>query len=238
MIQLKNVTKVYNVRKNGHGFKGLFFPKYHDLFALININLEIKQGEFVSLLGSNGAGKTTLVKLICGLIQPTKGDIYINGGEVGENQHKVGLMLNSSIIYHRMTGYDNLEFFAKLYNIYDFDKRIKELSSFFEMKPWIGDLVENYSAGMKTKLAIARAIIHDPEILLLDEPTIGLDIRSSEEVRNKIKILKKTTVLCTHNLANAKSLSDRLILLNKGSIVKEATPDEDIKKHFMVEKFL
>ena len=128
-----------------------------------------------------------------------------------------------------MTGYDNLKYYARLYNVNNYDKKIKELCSFLGIKKWLNDYVEHYSSGMKSKLALARALIHDPDILLLDEPTLGLDPNISLEVREKIKKLGKTIVLTTHYLEEAEQLSDKIVILNKGKLVIDK-PIKEFKK--------
>ncbi|MBU4274302.1 ABC transporter ATP-binding protein [Patescibacteria group bacterium] len=227
MIQIKNLTKTYLIKKRDRGFS---FGRPKRFFnALDDINLEIKEGEVFGLLGPNGAGKTTLIKIISGLLQPTSGWVKIDNKPVEEVRGKIGLMLGYTMIYYRITGYDNLEYFARLYNVKNFKSRIKELAEFLGLENWLDEYVEHYSTGMKSKLALARALIHNPDILLLDEPTLGLDPHIAIDVRKKIKQMKKTIILTTHYMEEADQLSDRIGFLNQGKLIKVGTP-QDLKQ--------
>jgi ABC-2 type transport system ATP-binding protein len=135
-------------------------------------------------------------------------------------------MLGYEMIYYRMTGYDNLKYFAKIYGVKGFEKRIKELSHFLELDDFLYDFVENYSIGMKSKLALARSLINDPKILFLDEPTLGLDVNISDKIRDYIKSLTRTVIITTHYLEEAKELCGRIALMNKGRIEKIFQKDE------------
>jgi len=236
MIEIKNLTKLFKVKKKGHGiFGNILFPKYETFKAVDNVSFNIKKGAILGLLGPNGAGKTTIIKILCGLMQPTSGYALINGKPAEKQQKKIGLVLGPTMIYHRMTGYDNLEYYAKLYGVNDIDKKINELCDEFGIKNWLDEYVEHYSIGMKVKLTLIRALLHDPEILILDEPTLGLDIKTSEELRKKILNLNKTILLTTHYLEEAKKLSDKIIILKKGQISKiiEDPKNVNIKEVFL-----
>ncbi|MFH1836180.1 MAG: ABC transporter ATP-binding protein [Methanobacteriota archaeon] len=195
--------------------------------AVDDVSLTLKEGEIFGLLGPNGAGKTTLMKMVCGLIQPTRGSILIDESPIERNLARVGLMLGSTIIYYRLSGYDNLEYFAKLYGVRNIEGRIAELSNFLGLDGFLNEYVEIYSEGMKTKLALARALIHDPDILLLDEPTLGLDPKISSQMREKVIELRgrgKTILLTTHYMDEAEFLCDRVGFLNKGSLIRVDSP--------------
>jgi len=238
MIKIENLTKIFKVKKKGHGiFGNLFFPKYKAFKAVDNVSFSIKEGEILGLLGPNGAGKTTIIKILSGLLQPTSGSALIKGKPAEKQQEKIGLVLRSTMIYHRITGYDNLEYYAKLYGVKDIKSRINKLCKQLSIKSWLDEYVEHYSAGMKAKLALARALIPGPEILILDEPTLGLDIKTSDEIRKKLPTLNKTILLTTHYPEEAKTLSDRIIILKKGKIAKkiENPKNNDIKEVFLNE---
>lgn len=219
MIEIKNVSKVFFRRTpQRNKWRALFRPKQEPFHALENVNLNIARGEIFVLLGPNGAGKTTLIKILCGLMRPTAGEVHIQGKPVKEVQQKLGLMLGFSMIYYRLTGYDNLKYFAKLYGISDCEERLSALAEALELGEWMDEYVEHYSTGMKSKLALARALIHDPEMIVLDEPTAGLDPSTALEIRKKIKQMGKTVVLTTHNLPEAEDLATTIAFLNDGKI--------------------
>lgn len=227
MIQIEGVTKEFRLRDGSKGgLRSIFAKKERTIRAVDNLSLKLKEGEIFGLLGPNGAGKTTLTKMLCGLLEPSSGRILIDGGSVEENKYKIGLMLGNTMKYNRLTGRDNLEFFASLYNVGDSKERIDEVAGFLEISDFLDDYVEVYSTGMKTKLSLARILVHDPQILILDEPTLGLDPHISLIIRDKILEMKgmgKTILLTTHYMDEADHLCSRIGLLNKGRLVKVGT---------------
>ena len=226
MIAIKNVTKTYHYYGARKSLASLLFPKKETLVAVDQVSLEIKKGEIYGLLGPNGAGKTTLIKMICGLLKPTAGEIQVNGNNVFGAQREIGLMLGDSMVYNLMTGYDNLDYTANLYAVLEPKQRIKEIAEFLGIGEWIHQYVSEYSLGMRVKLCLARALIHNPSVLLLDEPTLGLDPHYSLHMREKIRGLHKTIILTTHYMEEADVLSDRIGILHGGHLVAEGTPQE------------
>jgi ABC-2 type transport system ATP-binding protein len=201
------------------------------------LNFEVKEGEVFGLLGPNGAGKTTTVRMLACLISPSEGLANVGGYEIGKHPLKVrqtvGILTENPSLYERLSAYENMDFFAEAYNISDPQEkanRIKELLDFFNLWEHRNDKVATFSKGMKQKLAIARALVHNPPILFLDEPTAGLDPEASKEVRDLIEILsrreKHTILLCTHHLADAEKLCNRVMIINRGKSVIVGTPDE------------
>lgn len=237
-IEARNLTKVFEKKTSSRGrFLDIFNSKYESFKAVDNVSFSIHRGELFSLLGPNGAGKTTIIKMLCGLLQPTDGRILINNHPMEEEMGNIGLMLGYSMIYYRMTGYDNLKYFARLYGVSDYDRRIRELSDFLGLSDWLGTYVEKYSQGMKSKLALARALVHDPDILLLDEPTLGLDPHIAIEVRKKIKDMGKTILLTTHYMEEADDLSDRVGIIDEGRLITVSEPKK-LKKMIESPKIL
>ncbi len=210
--------------------------KFGKDFAVEDLNFQIDEGEIVAFLGPNGAGKTTTIRLLNGVLQPTSGNAEVLGYDLSKNSNQVksrsGVTTESLSLYERLSGRYNLEFHSELYNI-DKDmakSRIEQMIHFFDLEDYIDGPVETYSTGMKKKLSLAKALLHDPEILFLDEPTTGLDPESSKMVLEYIERLnkeeQKTTFLCTHNLQVAESLATRIMLIDKGELIKVAKPEE------------
>ncbi len=212
-IEIFNLTKRFKIRGK---------DKY--ITALDDINLKVKKGEIFGLLGPNGAGKTTMVSILTTLIQPTSGTANILGHDILDYKRfikeNIGLMLGSEMIYHRLTGYNNLKFFCKLYEIKNYKKKIYELAETMGLTKWLNEFVEKYSSGMKTRLALARVLILDPEILFLDEPMLGLDPNISREIMEILLNLNKTIFLTSHQMNIVQSICDRVAFIKRGKIIK------------------
>lgn len=208
--------------------------KFKDITAVENISFDIDESEIFGFLGPNGAGKTTTIRMLSTLISPDSGKITIDGKDTrshGEYIREItGLLTESPGMYEKISAYDNLKYYSSFYNIPD-DRRNKNIEKYlkmFDLWERKDDLAGTYSKGMKQKLALSRALIHEPKVLLLDEPTAGLDPESAHMVRNFIDSLKKektTVFLCTHNLEEASSLSDRVCIIKK-KIIRIATLSE------------
>ncbi|MBD3228717.1 MAG: ATP-binding cassette domain-containing protein [Candidatus Lokiarchaeota archaeon] len=219
MIEIKDLTKDFNTVR-----------------AVDHINLEINEGEVFGFLGPNGAGKTTTIRMLNCLIKPTSGVAYLDGNSILEDPMKIrkiiGVLTENPCIYERLSGEYNLKFFGKLYEIPDevLKHRIKDLLEKFNLIDRAGDKSGTYSKGMKQKLAIIRTLLHDPKILIFDEPTAGLDPKASKDLRDYIKMLsnerKITIFLCTHNLSEAEYLCDKIAVINNGKIVGIGRPKE------------
>ncbi len=210
--------------------------QYKDKLAVNNLNLEIKKGELFSLLGVNGAGKTTTMKMLSGLILPTKGEITINGMNMKDNSYKIKEILNVSpqetAVAPNLTVKENLEFMAGVYQIKDKDNKTNELIKMFNLEEYINKRCKKLSGGTMRKVSIAISLINDPEILFLDEPTLGLDVISRKELWKLISGLKgdKTIILTTHYMEEAESLSDRIGIMANGNLVDVGTSKELMKK--------
>lgn len=212
--------------------------KTFDSFVAVNhLTFRIEEGEVFGLLGPNGAGKTTTIRMLAGLISPSGGTANVKGYSIGGDSLKVretvGILTENPSLYERLTAYENMDFFAEAYGLSDPQKkqtRIKELLEFFGLWERRQEKVGSFSKGMKQKLAIARALVHEPPVLFLDEPTSSLDPESSKEVRDLIEKLslteKNTVLLCTHHLEDAERLCNRVMIINRGKNVVVGTPDE------------
>ena len=211
--------------------------RFNHIIAVDNLSFEIEEGEVFGLLGPNGAGKTTTIRILACLLSPTKGYAEIAGYSIFEDQIRIreitGILTENPCLYERLTAYENMEFFAEAYNItdlYEKKHRIRELLEFFGLWDRRNDKVGSFSKGMKQKLAIARALVHRPSILYLDEPTADLDPESSKIIRDLIKRLsereKCTILLSTHRLEDAERLCDRVMIIKGGRKIALGTPIE------------
>ena len=204
-----------------------------EILALNKINISIRKGEIFGLLGPNGAGKTTMVQILTTLLQPTSGYAIVDGYNILKKpkqiKSRIGLMLGNDMIYHRITGYDNLKFFAKIYNISNYKQKINDLAEEFGIKKWLNQYVENFSSGMEMKLALCRILLLEPKIYFLDEPTLGLDLKSILYIIDRLKNLKRTIFLTSHNMSVVEKLCNRIAFINNGNILKIGT-QEDIKR--------
>ena len=217
MIKVENLTK-----------------EFKTVTAVENISFNIAEGEIFGFLGPNGAGKTTTIRMLSTLISPTSGKIMIDGKTSGKDnadiRSVIGLLTEIPGMYEKITAYENLYYFSSFYNMPDKKRRdnIEKYLKLFELWDRKDDLAGTYSKGMKQKLALARALIHDPKILFLDEPTSALDPESAHLVRSFIQDINKegtTVFLCTHNLGEASGLSDRVCII-KRKIIRVASLSE------------
>jgi len=209
---------------------------FDDITAVSNLDLEVFSGEVLGFLGHNGAGKTTTVRLLNGVINPTAGNAFVLGfdptSEGAELRRRTGVLTETPSVDERLTGYENLKIFGTLYQVpqAELKGRIEELVSLFQLEDRAGDRVSEYSKGMKQKLAIARALIHRPELIFLDEPTSGLDPVITRQVHSLIRDLSRnenhTVFLCTHNLNEAQKLCDRVAVLEHGKLIALGKPEE------------
>ena len=209
--------------------------RFNDFWAVEGISLSVKPGQVLALLGQNGAGKTTTVRMLTSLLTPTRGSARIAGFDVACQGAKVrasvGVLTEQHGLYIRMTGLEYLDFFGQVYRL---DRRGRQLRSdylleYFGLAQASSHRIGEYSKGMRQKLALARALIHEPPVLLLDEPTSAMDPESARLVRDEIARLKssqRTIVICTHNLAEAEILSDIIAIIYKGRILMTGTLEE------------
>lgn len=206
------------------------FGKIH---ALDNINLEIEKGELLGLIGQNGAGKTTAIRIICGILKPDQGDVVVDGYSVLKDpiqvKSMIGYLPEEPNLYERFKARDLLRYFGELYGVPKgrLDDRINELLELVGMEDRAEHRINTFSKGLRQRIGIARALIHDPKIIIFDEPTMGLDPATSLSIRSFIEGLKgeKTIILCTHYMNEADALCDRVAILNRGKIKDMGTPE-------------
>jgi len=205
--------------------------------AVSDLSFNVDAGEIFGILGPNGSGKTTTIRMLSCLISPTEGQASVGGFDIRKDpmrvREAVGILTENPSLYERLSANENMEFFAKAYGISDNDtraSRIREVLEFFELWERRSDRVGTYSKGMKQKLAIARAIVHRPEVLFLDEPTSGLDPKASKDIRDLMERLsrqeKHTVLLCTHNLEDAEKLCSHVMIIDRGRTVVMGTTEE------------
>ena len=210
--------------------------KFKNKTAVNGVNLNINKGELFALLGTNGAGKTTTIKMLSTLILPTEGEIKILGLDIVKDRQKIKEILNVSpqetAIAPNLSVKENLEFMAGVYQIPKKEEKIKELVKMFKLEEVLGQKAKTLSGGWQRKVSIAIALINEPQILFLDEPTLGLDVIARKELWNVIEKLKGkiTIILTTHYMEEAESLSDRVGIMAKGKLVDVGTAEELIKK--------
>jgi len=198
-----------------------------------DICIELKEGEIFGFLGPNGAGKSTTIKMIVGLSKITEGNIYINGCSVKADfkaaMRNIGCVVENPDMYKYMSGMDNLRIFAKMYKDVD-ENRIKEVVKIVDLEGAINDKVKTYSLGMKQRLGIAQAILHNPKLLILDEPTNGLDPAGIKDIRELLRKLSAengmTVFVSSHILAEMQQMCDRVGIINKGKIITVKTVEE------------
>ncbi len=190
--------------------------------ALHPTDLVIPRGQAVLLVGANGAGKSTLLRLVAGLCRPSAGSVKINGRDpqrTPEARAEIGLLSHQTLLYDQLTARENLRFFAQLYGLDNPDQRLAAALATVDLNERLNQRVSSFSRGMKQRLAIARAILHDPSILLLDEPFTGLDAKASAALHHLVRRLRqggRTCILVTHRLDEAEGLVDRLLVIKRG----------------------
>lgn len=217
MIQAEGLTKQFN-----------------EFLAVDGINLNVDQGQLLALLGPNGAGKTTTVRMLTSVLRPTRGTARVAGFDVvtqpAQVRASVGVLTESHGLYGRMPADEYLDFFGRVYGMPTAERRkqINQLLENFGLAEARNRRIGEYSKGMRQKLALARALIHNPAVLLLDEPTSAMDPESARLVRDAIHDLRsanRTIVICTHNLPEAEELADQIAIIQRGKIIAEGTPE-------------
>ena len=205
---------------------------FEEFTAVHNLSLNVPAGQLLALLGPNGAGKTTTVRMLGAILQPTSGEARINGYDVVRQadkvRHDIGMLTEQPGLYLRMSGLEYLLFYGRLYGLHDDEIKRRGLEMFdrFDMAGQADRRLGQYSKGMRQKVGLIRAMLHNPSVLLLDEPTSAMDPHSAKLVRDAIRALrndKRTVILCTHNLAEAELLADSIAIIKKGTIVAQGS---------------
>ena len=208
---------------------------YRGIKAVDNINLKVPQGTIFGFIGPNGAGKTTTIKMMAGVLSPTKGRIFINGTDIAKEPSEakkiIGFIPDRPFLYEKLSGVEFFKFKAGLYRMKEdgLDGKISDLLNLFELSDWADELIESYSHGMKQRLIIASALIHGPQVIIVDEPMVALDPRGAKLVKElfRERASKGVTVfMSTHTLSLAQEVCNRIAIVNKGRIVASGTVEE------------
>ncbi len=230
MIQLTSIVEVSNLM---HIYSG-------DIKALDGLSFAVEKGEIIGILGPNGSGKTTAVKMITGILKPTSGSVRVSGMEVSENldsiRKLIGFMPQETALYEDLTAYESLEYHAELYGVpkEEVQDRIAKMLELAGLTHRKDDLVKTYSGGMKRRLALVRSFLHDSELLILDEMSLGVDVQSRNLIWNQVRKLKsegRTIIFCTNYMDESEALADRVIIIDNGKLVATGTPGDLKREH-------
>jgi len=250
-IIISNLTKKFTFpvkRASSSWLKNLFSPETKEIIAVDNIFFSVAQGERIAFIGPNGAGKSTTIKMLTGILFPTSGSVRVLGLDPTKDRKKLAYQIGTvfgqrSQLLPNLPLTDSLEFFGVMYDMKDeqIKKRITELVELFELDSFINQPVRKLSLGQRMRAEVAASLIHRPKIVLLDEPTIGLDIVAKKSLRDlllKINREEGTTIFLTsHDVNDIESLCDRTIIINYGKIIKDL-PTKDLATTFVVEKYI
>lgn len=246
MIEIKSLTKEFKTAVREEGvlgmFKTLFSTKYEVKSAVNNISLKINDGEMVGYIGSNGAGKSTTIKMMCGILTPTRGSIEIDGVEPYKKRKiiasKIGVVFGQKTqLWWDIPLIESFKVLKEIYRISDIDyqERLNFLYEVLGIKDFVNQPVRTLSLGQRMRADLAAAWLHNPKILFLDEPTIGLDVLVKEKIRNAIKMMNEkfntTVILTTHDMKDIEDLCRRIIIIDKGNIIYDGTL-ENVKYRF------
>ena len=212
---------------------------FGNVVAIENVSFKIKSGSITALLGGNGAGKTTTISILMGLLTPSKGTVYILGENMVEDRYRILPDINFSSPYvdlpHRLTVKENLKVYADLYSIISPNERIRELAERFDIEPLLEQKTGQLSAGQKTRVALAKALINNPKLLFLDEPTASLDPDTADWVRTYLQQYaadkNATILLASHHMGEVERLCDTVLMMRDGGIVDRGSPKELLKKY-------
>ena len=208
---------------------------FGEVDALNDINFYIQTGQVIGLVGGNGAGKTTLLRLISGVLNPTIGKVLFRENEISSVRHKVGVVPESTGLYARLTAWENIRFHSRIHGVPDDVawNRTHYFAKKLEIEDALSRHTKGFSRGMRQKVALLRALAHGPDILLLDEPTAGLDVTSARTVRKLVGQLRDeggTVIYSTHHLAEAEQVCNRIIIVHNGTIRADGSPEELINE--------
>ncbi len=251
-IRVTDLTKKFKVRTKEKGLKGsikvILHPRYKEITAVDHISFSVRKGEILAFIGPNGAGKSTTIKMLTGILYPNSGEVSVLGISPTERRKKLAYKIGTVFgqkeqLWTHLTPYDNFKFFGAIYDLPDkrIEERIESLNQIFELEEIINTPVRNLSLGQRIRCEIAASLIHEPEVLFLDEPTIGLDPVVKENIRSLIKRMNKefqtTVFLTSHDIGDIEKLCKRIIIVNHGRIVTDDSM-ENLKYHYLNKKLV
>jgi len=225
IIEIRDLSKTY---KGG------------DVPAIKSVSLEIYPNEIFGLLGPNGAGKTTTISILCGLLHPSQGDVYIDGlnilSDLNQIKQIIGVVPQDIALYPTLTARENLTFFGNMYGLSgkNLRNRIMEYMEIFSLEKYANRILSKFSGGMKRRVNLIAGLLHKPKILFLDEPTVGIDVQSRIVILNYLKEINKkgTTIIYTsHYMEEAEHLCSRVAIMDRGTIISEGKPKELVAEH-------
>ena len=252
IIEVENLTKIFKIKEKEKGLKGslksIIKPKYKKIKAVNDISFTVEKGEIIAFIGPNGAGKSTTTKMLTGILYPDKGSIRVLDIDPKKERKKLAYQIGTVFgqkeqLWTHLTPYDNFKFFGAIYDIPDsrVEKKIEELKNLFELESFIDTPVRNLSLGQRIRCEIVAALIHEPKVLFLDEPTIGLDPVVKENIRSLIKRMNKeyktTIFLTSHDVGDIEKLCKRVIIINNGEVVLDDSM-ENLKYHYLNKKIV
>jgi len=251
-IEVKKLNKTFKVKTKEKGIigslKSMFKPKYKEIKAVKNISFDVEKGEIIAFIGPNGAGKSTTIKMLTGILYPNSGKVSVMGIDPTKKRKQLAYQIGTVFgqkeqLWTHLTPYDNFKFFGAIYDLPDsvVEKKINEFIEVFELSEFINTPVRNLSLGQRIRCEIVASLIHEPKILFLDEPTIGLDPVVKENIRTLIKRMNKeyktTIFLTSHDVGDIEKLCKRVIIINNGTIVLDDSM-ENLKYHYLNKKIV
>lgn len=252
IIKIKNLSKTFKVKIKGKGFKEsikvIFNPKYKEVKAVKNLNLSVEKGEIIAFIGPNGAGKSTTIKMLTGILCPSKGTVEVLGKDPFKDRkslsYEIGTVFGQKEqLWMHLSAYDNFKYFGAIYDIPEsvVERKIKSFEEIFEISDFINTPVRNLSLGQRIRCEIIASLIHEPKILFLDEPTIGLDPVVKENIRTLIKRMNKefktTIFLTSHDVGDIEKLCKRVVIINNGTLAFDDSM-ENLKYHYLNKKII
>lgn len=252
VIEVKNLAKTFKVKVKEKGLKGslkaIFKPKYEEIKAVNGVSFDVEEGEIIAFIGPNGAGKSTTIKMLTGILYPDSGEMSVLDLDPRKSRKKLAYEIGTVFgqkeqLWMHLTPFDNFKFFAAIYDIEEkkAEEKINELTELFGLEKFINTPVRNLSLGQRIRCEIVASLIHEPKVLFLDEPTIGLDPVVKENIRTLIKKmnkeLKTTIFLTSHDISDIEKLCKRVIIINNGEVVLNDSMT-NLKYHYLNKKII